>query len=229
MQLSVREVSELFGVPEQQVYRWVHEDGLPSQAADGQRYFNRAELLEWATLRRIALSPQALREWSALAPGSDSLAAAVRAGGVARVTGVGSRHDALQAVARLLPVADEADRETLLELLLARETQGSTAVNEGIAIPHPRHPMVTTTDHSIVLIAYLDPAVDFAANDGRPVHTMLALVSPTIRSHLAMLARIANVLREPAFRALLEQRSPAEVLLAEIARIEAPFLAVDED
>jgi PTS system nitrogen regulatory IIA component len=223
VQLSVREISELFGVPESRIYRWVHEEGLPSLSTDGQHYFNRSEVLEWASLKKIALSPKAVREWSTLAPGSDSLAMALRAGGVARVTAAASRQDALQAVARLIPVAEESDRAPLLELLLAREAQGSTAVNDGIAIPHPRHPMVMTTDHAIFLVAYLDPAVDFGAADGRPVHTLLALVSPTIRSHLAMLARIAVALRDAKFRSLLEKRSSAEELLAEIERIEAPY------
>lgn len=220
MQLSVRDVSRIFQVPESRVFRWVHEEGLPSREADGQQYFNRAELLEWAAVKKIRLSRRAIREWGELAPGGASLAAAIREGGVMRIASAASRADALQAATRLVPVPDERDRTVLLDLLLAREEAGGTNIAEGIALPHPRRPCVLAAGQTVVLVAYLDPPVDFGGADGQPVHTMILLISPTIRSHLAMLARVAHVVAIPEFRALLQGRGSTEALVAEVERIE---------
>ena len=48
----------------------------------------------------------------------------------------------LRAVVARMPLADEGDRELLLDVLLAREAMGSTGVGDGIAIPHVRNPVV---------------------------------------------------------------------------------------
>jgi PTS system nitrogen regulatory IIA component len=223
MQLSVQDVSALFEIPEGQVYRWVHEDGLPSRESDGRLFFNRAEVLEWATLRRRPLSARGLREWERLAPGDETLAEALRAGGVARVPDAHSLADAVQAAVRLIPLPDEGERALLLDLVLARVAAGSIVVADGIALPHPRRPVVLAHGQSVVTVAYLDPPVAVAGHEAEPVHTLISLVCPTIRSHLAMLARITHALREPAFHAGLAARADLDSLVAELERIEAPF------
>ena len=53
MQLSVREVARLLKVSENTVYRLVDERSLPAQQINSQYFFNKAELLEWATAQRI--------------------------------------------------------------------------------------------------------------------------------------------------------------------------------
>jgi PTS system nitrogen regulatory IIA component len=224
VQLSVQDVSTIFEVPESLVYRWVHEDGLPSRQSDGRLFFNRVEVLEWATLRRLPLSARGLREWERLAPGDGTLAEALRAGGLVRVAGGGTLADAVRAALEQVPLADEADRALLLELVLSREAAGSTVVLDGIALPHPRRPIVLTTGRPLVMATYLDPPVRPPAG-GTPVHTLLTLICPTIRAHLAMLARIAHVLRRPEFAGLLERRGSLAELIAAVERIEAPFHA----
>jgi PTS system nitrogen regulatory IIA component len=49
--------------------------------------------------------------------------------------------------------------------------------------------------------------------DRRPVHTVFALVCPTIKSHLALLSRLAFALQDAAFRQLLKARGSREEVL----------------
>jgi nitrogen PTS system EIIA component len=223
MQLNVREVAEIFEVPESQVYRWVQKDDMPSRQANDHLVFNRTELLEWATVRKIRFLPNLLQEPGTPVARAESLAVALEAGGVIAVPGRGTKAEVLREVTRCLPLPEGCDRELLLQLFLARESAGSTAVGDGIAIPHPRRPVVLAVNHPVLTICFLDAPVEFGASDSQPVHTLFVLVNPTIRSHLSMLARVACVLRDPAFRALLLRRAPVAELLREMKRIEAAF------
>ena len=95
-----------------------------------------------------------------------------------------------------LPVGDEQDRELLLDVLLSREALGSTAIGEGIAIPHVRSPLVFAGSKGAVAVCYLESPVGFDAPDHQPVHTLFALVSSTIRGHLQLLSRLSLALLE---------------------------------
>ena len=53
MDLTIRDAAAIFDVPESRIYRWIHEEDLPAREVNGQHYFNRTELLEWATVRRV--------------------------------------------------------------------------------------------------------------------------------------------------------------------------------
>ena len=57
MQLSVRDLAKIFGVSENVVYRWVSNDHLPAEEINGQFRFNQAQVLEWATVRKLEMSP----------------------------------------------------------------------------------------------------------------------------------------------------------------------------
>src|SRR5438034_393382 len=56
MQLGVRDVSKLLNVSEKTIYRWVGQGILPAYRVNEQYRFNRAELLEWATSRKMNVS-----------------------------------------------------------------------------------------------------------------------------------------------------------------------------
>lgn len=58
MQLTVREVAKLLKVSESVVHRWVRDGSMPAEEVNGQHRFNRAELLEWATLHKKDIAPE---------------------------------------------------------------------------------------------------------------------------------------------------------------------------
>ena len=219
MELKVKEVALLFSVPERVVYRWVHDDDLPAREVNGQYYFGRIELMEWATVRKIRFSPALLGE---LGPPRDgeTLTEALRAGGLMRVTAAGSIAEVFQEVSERLVLPATCDRDLLLQLLLTRERSGSTAVGDGVAIPHARYPVVLAVERPLLWVCYLDTPVDFHAPDGRPVDTLFLLITTNIRVHLAMLSRIACVLRDDDVMKVLRRRASDQDLLRELGRVE---------
>jgi PTS system nitrogen regulatory IIA component len=149
-----------------------------------------------------------------------SVAGSLERGGIFQDVGGTTREEVLRSIIVLLKLEDEGDRETLLQLLLARDAAAVVPVGEGIAIPHVRYPIALSAEEPSLTLCFLRQPVDFAAPDGQPVFALFFLVSPTTRAHLQMLAKIAYLLRAPAFREAIRRRGPAGRLIETARRVE---------
>ncbi|HEX9640374.1 MAG TPA: PTS sugar transporter subunit IIA [Candidatus Krumholzibacteria bacterium] len=220
MLLTARQAASLLACTERQVYRWVDEAEIPFQRVRDQVRFNRTDLLEWATFRRLPISLEAFDANLDPEDRTPSLMQALQVGGVHHNVPDTDRDSALRAVVERTPMPASLDREFLIEVLIARENTVSTAVGDGIAIPHVRQPVVAPGASPTVSVSYLRKPVAFGAPDEKPVQTIFLVVSPTIRAHLQMLARIARAILDAGFRAALDRRAPTAELAAEAGRLE---------
>ena len=215
MQIGVREAAELMNVSEKTVYRWIKGNKLPVFKINEQYRINRAELLEWATAHRVNVSAEIFSDPDRDKVPFPSLAEALQAGGVHyRVEG-NDKDSVLKSAVEMMALPKEVDRTFLLRVLLARESLGSTGIGEGIAIPHVRNPIVMFIPQPMVTLCFLEKAIDFGSLDGKPVHTIFMIVSPTISAHLNLLSRLSFALRHPAFSDAISRRgSRAEIAAA---------------
>ena len=230
MKLTVREAARLLSVSESEIYRWVDDGDIPCHVVNHQPLFSRAELLEWATVHRRPLSTELFDDGGA----ASSLAAAVERGGVhARVAG-DDREAELRAVVEHLPIPDPGERELVLAVMLAHEKEASTAVGDGIAIPHVRSPVVFAGVPAAIAVCYLEHPVAFdppepgrapRGIDGKPVEVVFAVMTPTIRTHLQLLSRLSLALLDPDFKRALADRAPLEDLVGHARRIESALAA----
>lgn len=225
MQLTVRDVSKCLSVSEAVIYRWIKRNEIPAQSVHNQYRFNRAELLEWAIERRIRFSPELLKDVHEDAVALPNLSEALEQGGILRGLDGSNKEEVLRSLVQNLRLPDGFDKEFLLSLLIARESLGSTAVGDGIAIPHTRHPIVVQMSGAAVTLCYLDRAVEFGAIDGRPVSILFTLISSSIRTHLHLLSRIAFALRNPEFKALVLEQGTTQAILDHLRRVEGPGTA----
>ncbi len=213
MQLNVRQAAKLLDVSEKTIYRWVQQGKLPAYRVNEQYRFNRAELLEWATSERINVSVEIFSEPEKTSAPVIGLAEALRAGGIHNSIGGKDKVAALRSVVEVMLLPEEVDRAFLLQVLLARESLGSTGLGDGIAVPHVRNPIVMHIPRPMLTLCFLERPIDFGAMDGKPVHTLFTIVSPTVRAHLHLLSKIAFAVRQPAFwRAIAKQGSREEIL-----------------
>jgi len=136
MKLTVRDAASLLNVTEKTIYRWIKQGVIPAYQISDQYRFNRAELLEWATSRRISVSPKIFEEPEGGETPPPSLLAALREGGIHYRIGGNDKGSVLQSVVDGMKLPEEVDRGFLYQVLLAREALGSTGVGDGIAIPH---------------------------------------------------------------------------------------------
>lgn len=217
MNLSVKDAARLLSVSEKTIYRWLKHDLLPTLRIQGSYRFNRAELLEWATSRRLGLSANAFCEPESEAQPLPTLNEALEAGGIYyRIEGQ-TRDEVLADAVNHLRLPEEVDRMYLRQVLLARERLASTAIGGGIAIPHPRSPGLLSVVRPTVTLCFLEQAVDYHALDGKPVSILLIIMSPNLRSHLHLLSRLGFALQNAMFRAVLRARNKRERVFAALA------------
>jgi nitrogen PTS system EIIA component len=212
MELSVRDSARLLNVSEKTIYRWVKQGKLPAFRVNEQYRFNRAELLEWATSERVNVSAEIFVEpHNGVAP--TGLFEALRAGGIHYRVGGGDKAGVLRSAVELMPLPEKVDREFLPNVLVARESLGSTAIGDGIALPHVRNPVVMHVARPMVTLCFLENPVAFGALDGKPVHTLFTLLSPTVRAHLHTLACLSFALRQEDFSAVIRRQGSRDEIL----------------
>ena len=221
MQLTVRDVSDLFKVSEKTVYRWVNQGLLPAYRVNDQYRFNRAELLEWATARKMNVSAELFDEPESDATPVPGLVEALQAGGIFYRVGGIDKESALRSLVEHMRLPDEVDREFVLRVLLARERLQSTGIGEGIAIPHVRNPIVLHVSRPMITLCFLERAVAFDALDGKPVFALFSLICPTVRAHLRLLSRLAFALNDSGFKSVILGQASRDQILNEARRVEA--------
>lgn len=121
-----------------------------------------------------------------------------------------------QVIERLVELAGAvtpiSDGALLVREILQRDSEVSTAIGDGVAIPHKLTPQVSSP-----LLAFLQtrkPA-HFSSPDGVPVHLCFLLLAPAgaVNEHLRTLSKLARILHDSRFRqALLEVTAPEVVI-----------------
>lgn len=220
MRVTIAEAAALLGATDEKIHEWIESGDLPAHKINDQYRINRSELLEWATARKLAVAPAFFR------PGDEgdqipSISSCLHRGGVFHGVGGKTREEVLGAVVQLLRLADESEREMLLQMFLAREALGCTSVGDGIAIPHVRNPIVLATDEPLLSLCFIESSAEFGSLDGKPIHALFVLVCPTIHVHLQMLAKLAYLLQKPEFRELITTQASKEKIITTAAKLEA--------
>ena len=108
----------------------------------------------------------------------------------------------------------------LLDMLLEREKLGTTAMGDGVAIPHAR---IESLDHLLGSFGRSREGVDFDSIDGEPAHLFFLLVAPGQggSAHLLTLAKLSRMLASDAFRARLAEVHSSDELFSAIEEEEA--------
>ncbi|ABA59242.1 PTS sugar transporter subunit IIA [Nitrosococcus oceani] len=118
--------------------------------------------------------------------------------------------------------ADNLNATDIFDCLLARERLGSTGLGHGIAIPHAR---MKGNQHTLAALICLDQGIDFDAVDEQPVDIFCALLVPeeSTQIHVQLLARLAEMFRDPELCAYLREAKDPNVLLETLREWERNF------
>jgi len=117
--------------------------------------------------------------------------------------GVKSRRELFEAVGQFWEKHHVVDARQVVHSLFEREQFGSTGLGRGVAIPHAR--MSGPSQPKAIFVRTRDP-LEFDAPDGVPVSLFLVLLVPSEATevHLQILAEIAELLADNAFREQLQ-------------------------
>jgi nitrogen PTS system EIIA component len=123
-----------------------------------------------------------------------------------------TKEGVLRELVRALAQAEkQVHEDRMIEILLERESLGSTGIGDGVAIPHGKSKEVKK-----ILAAFGRslPGMDFQSLDGKPTHLFFLLIAPenSAGMHLKALAQISRLMKDQTFRKrLMEARSGEEI------------------
>ena len=102
--------------------------------------------------------------------------------------------------------------EASLEAVEKREKLGSTAIGNGVAVPHAR---LQGLDGTVIAIGLSKEGVEFRALDGEPVHQVFLVLGPEEHpdDYIEVMRRISGLLQNGDFRRFMSQsKSPEDVI-----------------
>lgn len=125
---------------------------------------------------------------------------------------ISSKDDAINALIGLHAAAGNLkDKDAYKAAILAREEQGSTAIGDGIAVPHAKTSAVKAPALAAITVKN---GVDYGAPDGKP-SDLLFMIAATEDGdvHLEILSRLMVMLMDPDFTAKLRAAKSVDEFL----------------
>jgi len=218
MDLKIKDIVDLLEVSEKTVYRWIRDRKIPCYRINHQYRFNRAEINEWILDNRIPVANPHLT----LSPGglTTDLAGLIEQGGVCRDIAGDTVQQVLHNAVYAMRTPENIPKEDIFFAVMNREAMMPTAVGRGLALPHPRNPVITGVEDACVSVSFLRNSMDFGALDGQPVHTLFLILTYAPKRHLEVLSKISHLCRQDEFYGLLERRAGTDEILDSVRAYE---------
>lgn len=140
------------------------------------------------------------------------IAQLIRKGGVLKNIEGKTPEEIYAKVCKMIDLPEEMTSDQVYSALCAREEVLSTAVGNGIALPHSRSPIIKEKKDQRICVVYLKTPIDMHAPDERSVYVMFILLTQNSQFHLKVLSSLAALFRNCKFRKTLEaQADEAEI------------------
>jgi PTS system nitrogen regulatory IIA component len=135
----------------------------------------------------------------------------------------GSKSDVLAEMSRHLAANQSGiDPEVLRRVLEERELLASTAIGDGIAIPHGK---LDAVNQLLGTLGRSVEGLEFDSIDGKPTHLVFMLVAPASSTgiHLKALARLSRLFRDALFRQRLIEAPDGAAMYKVITEEDAKY------
>lgn len=135
----------------------------------------------------------------------------------------GSKSEVLAEMSKHLASHQEGiDAEVLRRVLEERELLASTAIGDGIAIPHGK---LESVGQLVGMLGRSVEGLEFDSIDGKPTHLIFMLVAPASSTgiHLKALARLSRLFRDALFRQRLVEASDSEAMYKVITEEDSKY------
>jgi PTS system nitrogen regulatory IIA component len=96
----------------------------------------------------------------------------------------------------------------------------STGIGKGIALPHPRNPVISGGEQQFVRIAFPASPVNWNALDGNMIHTVMLIAAASAKEHLHILSKLNFLCQQEKFYRLLRDRASRDEITGFIREAE---------
>jgi PTS system nitrogen regulatory IIA component len=134
----------------------------------------------------------------------ESLAELIERGGVLYNVLGNTPQEILAGIINMIPAPQGIKKDDLLNAVLEREALMPTGIGKGIALPHPRNPVISGGKQQFVTVAFPACPVDWNALDGGMVHTIMLIVAASAKEHLHILSKLNFLCQQENFYHLLQ-------------------------
>jgi len=176
---------------------------IPCQKVGGHYRFSRTEINRWLESQMASLNEKQL---SALEAPAGHLAEEPLLTGLMSEAAIAvpllatTRASVLKELVNLAEQTWQVyDPEAVLTAVRQREASASTALPEGVAIPHPHRPLPAALGESIVAFAKTQSGIPFGGPRGALTDLFFLVLCRDDRTHLQVLARLARLFMRPGF------------------------------
>jgi len=202
---------------EKEVQQLIKKKEIPNQILQDKVVFNKQQIIEWALARNLPINISGHKKLSEYH--LETLSTLLDKESFHYGCDFSEPSYIDQMVANI-NFEKNVDREIIVQLLKNREEMMSTAIGNGISLPHPRVPLMVGKNKPLINIFFPNKPLDLKSIDGKPVHTIVLVISQTIKQHLSLLAHLSFLLSKETFRFALENRVERKEILDIIKKIE---------
>lgn len=150
----------------------------------------------------------------------DNLKKLLKKGGILENVEGSNPEEIYKVVCDSLDLPASVSKETVFNALCSREKIMSTAIGNGIALPHASAPVIKEEDQQRIVIVYLKNPLDMNAPDERGVYVMFVILTQNRQVHLEILSSLVEIFGKVQFRKLLESKAGLDEILKALDEIE---------
>ncbi len=218
--LTLAEIARHLRISVRTVLRMLENEELPGGRIGGQWRFSRGAVDAWLTSRISSASTEQLVD-----------VVATKKRGLLRIPQLlPPEHIVLDLPAEpkvdilrrlVAPLARSGvigDPEGYVSTLLAREELLSTAIGEGVALPHARDPRMVGATRNMLVLGVAGGGIDFDSLDGEPTFIIVLVCATSVASHLRLMAKVSIMLRVPGLVQNLRAAETREEVTNELIR-----------
>jgi len=206
--LNLPQLAQYLRLPERQVQKLVDRGSIPGRRVHGEWQFSMDEVHRWMETRIGACDEQELAEMEcALADSNQSsqddivrISSLILPEAVEIPLQARTRDSVIRRMAHLAERTGNLwDADKMIEAVKKREELHTTALDNGVALLHPRRPMPTVLGSNLIVLGCTATGIPFGGGFGNLTDVFYLILSLDDRAHLRVLARLSRLITAPGF------------------------------
>lgn len=202
--MTIKDVSKYLKMNERTVYKLIQAGQIPAARLGKQWRLDKQKLNEWIGFKMADFPAEDLANIE-----RDHKEAVIKIIPLLKKESIifnfvaPSKSQALQKLVDVLAKNNKltkAQHTALFKAVMEREKLCSTAIGEGVAIPHPRNVVIEDTKKPLIALGISRNGLDFESIDGEPTHLVFLLSAPRSDIHLKIMARLSRLLKDKVLR-----------------------------
>lgn len=218
--ITVQDVAAGLHLSTREVVRMAEEGIVPAVKVKGVWQFRAAEVWNWVEANLHLLPSKRAKDKHPTLVGDLMLSNALKSGAIAVSVSAKTKPSVLRELVRLAEVADPTlDAPALLDSVVERESRGSTALQDGVAVPHPARPIYS--EGPVISAVRTAQPIGFGERGGGMSDLFFLICCPQQLDHLLYLGRLCRLLIDKTLQQKLREAADVDQFASALLGAEA--------